>query len=401
MMSSRRAFLTIGASAVGATAARGLAVDALAAQPAIRPPQRWFVERLPRLLEVSGTPGCAAVVVQNGRVIWEHYAGSATAGVEAPVTRDTMWPAASLGKPVFATTVLGLVASGTLDLDRPLREYLAAHAASDDRTRRITARHVLSHTSGLPNWRTSDQPLVSEFEPGSRFSYSGEGYYFLQSAIETITGTGIQRLASRAVFEPLGMSSSTYAWRGDVAGRLAAGHSRGVVRSNSSSAFAEKLLASATARGESLDAWTQQQVRSALPGILGAPAPLPILMIPNVAGSLLTTPRDYAAFLSAIMAPSAAPSILSRAQLSEMTRPQVALNSAMAWGLGWGLETRAGAGPTLWHWGDNGNWKNFVLVDPEEQSAVVVFTNSAQGMNVAERFVTACTGVDHAAFQWL
>ena len=55
----------------------------------------------------------------------------------------------------------------------------------------------------------------------------------------------------------------------------------------------------------------------------------------------------------------------------------------------------------FWHWGDNGNWKNFVLIQPRDKSALVVFTNGSHGMNVAERLVAAATGDDHVAFQWL
>lgn len=72
----------------------------------------------------------------------------------------------------------------------------------------------------------------------------------------------------------------------------------------------------------------------------------------------------------------------------------------MAWGLGWGLETHATTAAALWHLA-NGNWKNFVLIEPRDRSAIVVLTNSTQGMNLAERFVAAATGADYAAFQWV
>jgi CubicO group peptidase (beta-lactamase class C family) len=368
---------------------------------AVQPPPPWFVTRLSRLLEISGTPGCAVVVLQRGRVVWEHYAGLMNAADEAPVTRDTMWPAASLGKPVFAAAALTLVSEGKLDLDKPLREYVADHAAADERTSKITARHVLSHTSGLPNWRTRDQPLVSDFEPGSRFSYSGEGYYYLQTVIERITGLGIQQVVNRAVFEPLGMKSSTYTWRDDVPSRLVAGHDRGVVRPNNIREFSTKLLAYAAAQGKSLDTFTSAEARQAMAAIPEAPLALPVFMVPNVAGSLITTPRDYAAFLAAVLDPSTTALKIAKPVREAMTTPQVSLNSALGWGLGWGLETHANTTATLWHWGDNGNWKNFVLVEPRDRSAIVAFTNSTHGMNVAQRLIAAATGEDHVAFQWL
>jgi len=121
-------------------------------------------------------------------------------------------------------------------------------------------------------------------------------------------------------------------------------------------------------------------------------------MVPNVAGGLLTTAADYAKFLCAVLDETGSSLKLSKAMRKAMTTAQVTLNSAMAWGLGWGLETGR---DVLWHWGDNGNWKNFVVIEPRDKSALVVFTNSSHGMNVAERFVAAATGDDHVAFQWL
>src|SRR5207237_10645877 len=97
-----------------------------------------------------------------------------------------------LRKPVFAFLVLGLVGDGVLDLDRPLGEYLPLPNPADERARTITARHALSHSSGWRNWRFgNDQLLTADFAPGSRFSYSGEGYYFLQRVVEHATGMGL------------------------------------------------------------------------------------------------------------------------------------------------------------------------------------------------------------------
>jgi hypothetical protein len=79
----------------------------------------------------------------------------------AAVSAETLWVAASLSKPVFALAALRLADEGRLELDRPLRGYVPDHAAADARGDRITARHVLGHSSGLPNWRErDDQPLA-------------------------------------------------------------------------------------------------------------------------------------------------------------------------------------------------------------------------------------------------
>jgi hypothetical protein len=87
-----------------------------------------------------------------------------------------------------------------------------------------------------------------------------------------------------------------------------------------------------------------------------------------------------------------------------MTTPKTRINRALSWGLGIGLEQQAAgsADPDyLWHWGDNGPWKNFVLAHPATRSAIVVFTNGSRGLNIANRVMTAATGQQHAAFLWL
>lgn len=394
-MASRRQFLfgTL-ASTVGA------AVTARAeTRSSINPPPDWFLARLPQMMDVAGTPGLAAIVVQRGRIVWEHHVGVLKAGDAAAVTPQTMWPAASLGKPVFAATVLGLVSERQLDLDRPLRDYVPDHASSDERTQRVTARHVLSHTAGFPNWRNqASQSLTARFEPGSSFSYSGEGYYYLQRAVEHLTGKGVQQVAAARLFERLEMTSSTYCWRADVPARLAVGHDRGVPGPYAQYDLRPQLWSYAEAHGRNFDSFTYEDVRSAMSEIPQAPPPLPNVMAPNVAGSLLTTARDYAAFLVALLDVTGAALGLSRTERTALTTSRIALNRSMGWGLGLGLETLRGS---LWHWGDNGGWKNFALVEPGEASALVIFTNGSHGMNVAERLVAAATGQDHVAFQWL
>ncbi len=83
-----------------------------------------------------------------------------------------------------------------------------------------------------------------------------------------------------------------------------------------------------------------------------------------------------------------------------MQSAQSRINGALSWGLGWGLE-REHDRDYLWHWGDNGAWKNFVLVHPASRSAIVVFTSGASGLRVSERIIDAASGHQHAAFLWV
>ena len=176
---------------------------------------------IPGLMEQATVPGLSAAMVGNGQTYWLHGFGVTNATSSEPVTPDTVFEAASLSKPVFAYAVLKLVDQGKLSLDTPLTAYLSKpYIEGDDRLAKITARFVLSHRTGFPNWRGDGNPLTIRFTPGERFSYSGEGFVYLQRAVEQITGKPLNDFMTDAVFRPLGMASSSYIWRPDFDARL-------------------------------------------------------------------------------------------------------------------------------------------------------------------------------------
>ena len=397
MPMTRRQFSTAVAASVPAAFAAKLIG---AASEIRRPDDRFLQARLNALLDVTAVPGFGVGVVRDGRLAWERYQGVTEAGTKRHVSADTLFPAASLGKPVFAYAALRLAEQGRLDLDRPLKSYVADHAPSDSRGDRISARHVLSHSSGLRNWRnTLDQPLVPDFDPGARFQYSGEGFYYLQRAIEKIASCAIQPFMEEAVFRPFGMLSSTYAWRPDTDAQLVFGHTRGTMARGQRD-FNLRMVAHAEQQQKSLAAFTHEDLVAAMKAVPSSPPPLPNFIPTNVAGSLITTVHDYASFLAHLLAPVGGPGELSAAMRERMLSPQIRLNHALAWGLGWGIETTSGR-EYLWHWGDNGTIKNFVLAHVPSRSAVVVFTNAAQGMRLAEAIVNEASGSEHLAFDWL
>ena len=173
-------------------------------KPVIHPPSQAFLDTLPHLMELAELPGIGVGVVQGDGLAWQHYAGVANAETKTPITEASIFPAASMGKQVFAWAALQLVQEGKLDLDRPLKNYLEDGAPTGKWSELICARHVLSHSSGLPNWRwEKGQPLTPKFEPGTRFRYSGEGYYYLQRCIEHITGIGAEQYLQDRVFKPM------------------------------------------------------------------------------------------------------------------------------------------------------------------------------------------------------
>jgi CubicO group peptidase (beta-lactamase class C family) len=368
--------------------------------PEISKPPSAFMDSLPRLMELAQLPGIGMAVIHRDQIVWQHYAGLANMATKAPITPNSIFPAASMGKQVFAYAVLKLVDERQLDLDRPLRTLVSEDAPTGEWGGRITARHILSHSSGLPNWRDeANEPLVPAFEPGSKFRYSGEGFYYLQRCVEKITGMGCEEFMQERVFRPFHMDSSTYLWHSDTGERLVSGHRGDDPFDNR--AFPEQLFNLIQKSGLPLAQWNHDRIVEEMAKVLTPPhKPVPNETSPNVAFGLLTTVADYSAFVARITEPRGDALDLRPETRSLMMNPYSHVNSALAWGLGWGIEQESGP-RYLWQWGDNGGWKNIVLVHPESRSAIVVFTNGSKGMRVVERVVRAATGREHAVFLWV
>ncbi len=197
--------------------------------------ENWNLEAL---LAVTEVPGIAIAGVIDSKP-FQTFAGVRASVDRVPITSDTWFSAASLSKPVFAWAVRDLVQKGKLDWEKPLQDYLDLGLSGE--ARQISAAHVLSHTTGLPNWRFQlDQPLASEFTPGARWQYSGEGYFLLQRVIESLVGLPIARHMKQAVLAPFSMANSTFAWTPELQKKAAAGHDR---RGNPLGTFECLLLA--------------------------------------------------------------------------------------------------------------------------------------------------------------
>lgn len=404
MFLSRRHFMLGSAGAVVAAAKGQVAWPAQAAAAAAGTPM-WqpspdLLRHLPRLLELASVPGLAMALVNNGRV-WARGFGRAIEDPAQSMATDTVFEAASLGKPVFAYAVLRLVDAGLLDLDRPLYDYLPIPDASSARMKRVTPKQVLSHTTGLPNWRAQPGPLEPAAEPGKSFSYSGEAYFYLQRVVEAVTGKPFDRHMQEQVFEPLGMKHSSYVWRPEFESRMAAGYDGQENRLDVQAAIGRRALTIAQQWGTSLPDWRYEDSAKAIPLLNPQWPVLPLYMMPNAATSLLTTVDDYAKFLTRVVTPSQQAGLdLKDATRRAMATPAIRLNSALSWGLGWGIQ-RDEHGQVLWHWGANNSFRNFAIADQVNHQAVVVFTNSENGPRIYERVIVAVTGHDHPAFLWI
>ncbi|MDQ3950437.1 MAG: beta-lactamase family protein, partial [Gemmatimonadota bacterium] len=365
-------------------------------------PSTLHLDDLPRWMRLASVPGVSIAIVGRDRVTTRGFGVTRAGGADA-VNADTVFEAASLSKPVFAYLVLRLAADGVIDLDRPLGEYVALPNPSDAAARPISARSVLSHTTGWRNWRIArDHVLTADFTPGSRFGYSGEGYYLLQRVVERMTGRGILRLTRERVFEPLGMRRSAYMSRPDLEVNRAEPHSnRGVPIESFNTRVSRGLREFAATTSKSMDDWAHEDAERAAPTVNKDAPVFPNFLLPNVAGSLLTTANDYALFLRHLLGLPGAPAG-GRAVLDRMLAPQITINEALRWGLGFGLQSPgAGRPDQFWHWGDSGGVKAFVLGDPAAGNAIVVFTNGNAGRAVYERVVRAVRREDQPAFLWI
>ena len=321
-----------------------------------------------RLMAEMAVPGLALAVIRDRQVVQVAAYGTRNAKSWEPVGARTVFEAASLSKPVFAYAALQLVDAGRLSLDEPLSARLPDYVRGDPRADAITARHVLAHTTGLPNWRSGAHPLRTYFAPGDRFSYSGEAFVYLQRAVERIAGEPLDVLADRLVFAPLRMRDSSFVWQERFESDYALPHDE-----------------------------AQQ------PGIKVKPADA------NAAYSLQTTAADYARFLGAVLAGATLQPATARLWLVSLVNvpkdrlqcldpdgPE--LDRHVAWGLGWGLEPEPG---TFFHWGSNIGASGFAIGARGSGTALVAFTNSDNGLSIMPEIVGAIIPGARPSLAWL
>ncbi|HEY0131776.1 MAG TPA: serine hydrolase domain-containing protein [Allosphingosinicella sp.] len=190
-------------------------------------------------MQRTGARGLAMAVIEDGKPVFVRAWGHRNAGGDS-LRADTIMYGASLTKAVFAYTVMQLVEEGRIDLDRPLAGYLPrplpeygnldaygnwGDLAGDERWRKLTARHLLTHSSGFSNfsWDEPDGKLRFRFDPGARYAYSGEGLILLQFAIEKGLGLDLGAEMQRRVFDRFGMKNTSMTWRPGFARNLADG----------------------------------------------------------------------------------------------------------------------------------------------------------------------------------
>ncbi len=171
-------------------------------------------------------PGLSLALIQDAKVVYHRGYGLQDATEDKKVEETTLFEAASMTKPIFTYAVARLVERGLLDWDTPLYTYLPYEdIAYDERYKLITARMVVSHTTGFPNWRSNK--LEIEFTPGTQFGYSGEGFEYLGKVVAHLTGKALVDLVQDEVFTPLGMDNAYLVWNEETDRPKAMAHMNG------------------------------------------------------------------------------------------------------------------------------------------------------------------------------
>ena len=198
-----------------------------------------FVAAATGMIDRASPGSVALIIMESGQILAEDYAGRE--GKE--VNRETLFPTASFSKWPTAYAVMLLVEAGKVDLDAPATQYLSRWQLPESGfdNDKVSVRQLLSHTAGLvdglgfgdygadetlptleeslsqPRGSGDEQPQIKlGREPGSEWDYSGGSYLILQLLVEEVSGMGFAEYMQEAVFEPLGMSRSTYAYLGDL-----------------------------------------------------------------------------------------------------------------------------------------------------------------------------------------
>jgi CubicO group peptidase (beta-lactamase class C family) len=318
--------------------------------------------QMPGWLNDAHTPGAAIAIIECGQPAQACGFGLRAADTLVPVTPDTVFEAASLSKPLFACAVVDLFAQGLLDPDASLNDLLREPLIPNEpRLAQITARRVLSHTSGLPNWRWEkdedfwqwDRPISLRFSPGERWSYSGEGFVYLQRAVEQLTDQPLEAYMQQHWLQPLGMGHTSYTWQPAFETAYACGHDPD-----------------------------------------GNPLPKERPTKANSATSLHTTVLDYARLVQRMLAEP------DGARQREMLTPQVTIQPGTAWGLGWGLQ-RIEPGWVFWQWGDNTGFKHLVAGSREQGVGLVILTNGENGYQVWRNVLAHTLDPESRIFTWL
>jgi CubicO group peptidase (beta-lactamase class C family) len=336
-----------------------------------------------RLMAAAKVTGLAVAVINRGELVYLKTFGWRDVNKKEPLTPDTIMYGASFTKSMFAYMTMQLVEEDVLDLDTPVYKYLPkplpeyeryVDLKDDDRWKKLTPRILLSHTSGFPNWRffTDDNKLKINFDPGTRYAYSGEGISLLQLAIEVKTNQDTGDMMQKRVFDRFHMSRTAMTWQPAWESNFAKGYN---------------------GKGDNLG----HNKRSS----------------PRAAGSMDTTITDVARFVQVVIRREG----LKPQSWNEMFSPQIAIHSKhqfpslntettaendkinLSYGLGWGLFW-APYGKAIFKEGHDDGWENHMVIYDQQKSAVILMSNSSNGDSIFKELLEVLAGDHSTPWEW-
>lgn len=299
-------------------------------------------------MDSLGMPGLSIAIINDAKIVYHRSLGVSNQETKAKVDDQTVFEAASLTKPIFAFFVMKMVEKGVLSLDTPLYRYLPNPDIDyDDRYKLITARMVLDHTTGLPNWRHHNrgEELDIKFTPGTQYQYSGEGFEYLANAIAHRMGTNLKKLEvlfRQEVATPLGVNQAHFVWNDYLAAHKATGY------------------------------WTEND--KFVPREIWKPVMF------SAAAGLQTEAVSYANFLIAVMENKG----LKRELLEEMLKEHVQITDSTtlkkynARALGFAVQ-HVPTGVRYIHGGSNGDFQSYFVLYKDRKKGYVFFTNCDKG----------------------
>lgn len=342
-------------------------------------------------MKEASVTGMAVSIFNDSKPVYHKVFGYKNSGTKAPLQTITNFYGASLSKAVFAVLVMKLVDEKIINLDVPLQNYLPkpvyefgegtswnqdfTSLKEDKLYQKITARHCLSHSSGFANWRwyEPDQKLHVHFEPGSQYSYSGEGLCYLQFVIEKLTGKSLNELMQEKLFGPLGMEHSSYTWQPAYENNYCLGHDT-----------------------------------------TGKPYPKDKDNAARSASTLETTPDDYKLFTTALLQKK----ILKPATYDTLFKQQLRIRSQFQMGteawkdstgendsillgyaLGWGrLQTPYGFG--VFKEGHGDGFQHYSILFPEKKLGIIILTNSDNGESIFKELLEFAIRDTFTPWKW-
>ena len=174
-----------------------------------------------QLLQLNHVPSVSIARITDGKITLLRAYGQQD--VTTAATPRTLYNIASLTKPITAQVAMRLLSQGTFSLDEPMAPvWTDPDIATDDRRTLLTPRIALTHQTGFANWRSmTNNKLTFQFTPGTRYSYSGEGFEYLAHFMEKKTGVALDVNAKKLIFDPLGMHDTAFTYQPWFQGRVA------------------------------------------------------------------------------------------------------------------------------------------------------------------------------------